>query len=265
MKKKVMSLFLAVVMCLTFTITAMNVEAATTITSNQTGTQNGYDYELWKDYGNTSMTLGNGGAFSCQWNSIGNVLFCKGKKFDGTQTYQQLGDITINYSAIFNPGGNSYLCVYGWTINPLVEFFIVDNWGTYRPTGTFKGTLTVDGGTYDIYETTRVNQPSIQGTQTFKQYWSVRQTKRTSGTISVSEHFKKWESLGMTMGKIVKIVFTIIGCQSNGSAYVTTNTFTINGNSNPSNPTDPSTGLNMDCENMTTSGYQLVCTSDNGT
>ncbi|AEY67020.1 glycosyl hydrolase family 11 [Clostridium sp. BNL1100] len=246
MKQKVMGLFLAVVMC--FTFTAMNVNAATTITSNQTGIQDGYNYELWKDYGNTSMTLGSGGAFSCQWNNIGNALFSKGRKFDATQTYQQLGNITINYSAIFNPGGNSYLCVYGWTVSPLVEFYIVDNWGTYRPTGTFKGTFTVDGGTYDIYQTTRVNQPSIEGTQTFKQYWSVRQTKRTSGTISVSEHFKKWESLGMTMGKLVEIAFTIIGYQSNGNAYITNNTLTTSPTENPISPslgteTENSVGL----------------------
>ncbi len=256
--QKVMGLFLAVVLCFTFTV--MNVNAATTITSNQTGIQDGYNYELWKDYGNTSMTLGSGGAFSCQWNNIGNALFCKGKKFDATQTYQQLGNITMNYSATFNPGGNSYLCVYGWTVSPLVEFYIVENWGTYRPTGTYKGTFNVDGGTYDIYTTTRVNQPSIQGTQTYKQYWSVRQTKRTSGTISVSEHFKKWESLGMTMGKLVEITFAIIGYQSNGNAYVTNNTLIIGESSESTNTINPSensmsssTGAKTERKSMTLS------------
>ncbi len=252
MKTKTTKLWLALLILALALPTAI-AHAATTITSNQTGTQDGYDYELWKDSGNTSMTLNSGGAFSATWSGINNALFRKGKKFNATQTHQQIGNISINYAATFNPGGNSYLTVYGWTKSSLVEYYIVDNWGTYRPTGTFKGTIAVDGGTYDIYQTTRVNQPSIEGTATFNQYWSVRQSKRSSGTISVSEHFKKWESLGMPMGKLYEVALTVEGYQSNGNADVTTNVLTIGGSSGGGGGT-PGTTTRVEAESMTKSG-----------
>lgn len=254
MKRGKTKVFLTLLLSLALALPASIAHAATTITSNQTGTQDGYDYELWKDSGTTSMTLNSGGTFSAQWSGINNALFRKGKKFDSTKTHGQLGNISINYNATFNPGGNSYLCVYGWTKDPLVEYYIVDNWGTYRPTGTFKGTISVDGGTYDIYETTRVNQPSIIGTATFKQYWSVRQSKRSGGTISVSEHFKKWESLGMTMGKMYEVALTVEGYQSSGSASVTSHTLTIGGSGGGGGGGTPGTATKVEAEAMTKGG-----------
>ena len=214
--------------------------AAQVITENTTGTQDGYDYELWKDNGNTTMTLDGGGTFSCQWSNINNALFRKGKKFDSTQTYQQIGNISTDYGCDYNPSGNSYLCVYGWTKSPLVEYYIVDSWGTWRPPGaTSKGTVTIDGGTYEIYETTRVNQPSIEGDTTFQQYWSVRTSKRTSGTISVSEHFKAWERMGMQVGKLYEVALNVEGYQSSGRANVYKNDMTIGGASSGGGTTEP--------------------------
>ncbi len=229
--------YLSFFMCLTilFSLFALNVQAATTITDNANGKIDGYDYELWKDNGTTSMTLNGGGAFSCQWSNINNALFRTGKKYNETQTHQQLGNISINYACNYQPNGNSYLSVYGWTVDPLVEYYIVESWGSWRPPGsTSKGTITVDGATYDLYETTRVNQPSIKGTATFQQYWSVRTSKRTSGTISVSDHFKAWESRGMKMGKMYEVSFVVEGYQSSGKADVTT--MTINVGNGPQQP-----------------------------
>lgn len=251
--------FIAVLLCFALVLPAGGAQAATTITSNEIGTHDGYDYEFWKDSGGSgSMTLNSGGTFSAQWSNINNILFRKGKKFNETQTHQQIGNMSITYGANFQPNGNAYLTVYGWTVDPLVEFYIVDSWGTYRPTGTHKGTINVDGGTYDIYETTRVNQPSIKGTATFKQYWSVRTSKRTSGTISVSEHFRAWESRGMPMGKMYEVAMTVEGYQSSGSANVYSNTLTIGGGNpgggNPGEGTNPGTVTRVEAENMTKSG-----------
>ncbi len=240
MRKHTISRFfhglLAAAVCLTFT-PLPTASAATVLTENKTGTEDGYAYELWKDNGNTSMTLTGGGTFSCEWSNINNCLFRKGKKYDCTQTYDQLGNITIEYGVDYQPNGNSYMCVYGWTRNPLVEYYIVETWGSWRPPGATSalGTVYADGGTYDIYKTTRVNQPSIDGNTTFDQYWSVRQSKpsangtKIEGTISVSQHFKAWEQVGLKMGKMYEVALNIEGYQSSGKATVYKNNLSVGG------------------------------------
>lgn len=265
MKRKLKTMLLSMLICVSLIMPSTFVQAAQTIYDNEIGTQDNYNYELWKDYGTTSMTLNGGGTFSCQWSNIGNALFRKGIKFDSTKTYQQIGNISIEYGCNYKPDGNSYLCVYGWSTDPLVEYYIVESWGTWRPPGaTAKGQITVDGGTYDVYETTRVNQPSIQGDTTFKQYWSVRTSKRTSGTISVTEHFKAWENMGLKMGKLYEAALNVEGYQSNGSADVYKNNIIIGGSSNTGSNTDSNNGNSSgtasgsgektECENMTITG-----------
>ena len=218
--------------------TAEQAEGDQVFTENITGTANGYDYELWKDNGDTEMIVSEGGTFSCKWSNINNALFRRGQKFDCTKTYKDLGNISIKYGVDYQPDGNSYMCVYGWTRDPLIEYYIVESWGSWRPPGApfSLGTVTVDGAVYDIYKTTRYEQPSIDGTKTFDQYWSVRQNKpeadgtKIEGSISISKHFDAWEQVGLELGNMYEVALTIEGYQSQGQATIYENELTVDGN-----------------------------------
>jgi endo-1,4-beta-xylanase len=191
------------------------------IRDNITGTQGEYNVEYWKNGGTGTMTLGPGCDFSCEWGSVNNILFRKGLR-PGSR------EVNISYSADYEPQENSYLSVYGWFQNPLVEYYIIESWGTWRPPGSFgkKGTVISDSGTYEIYSNSR-NGESIEGYKTFTQYWSVRTVKRTSGVITCKNHFDAWEKAGMTIGKFYEVSFNVEAYQSpGGSADVKVKMFT---------------------------------------
>jgi hypothetical protein len=220
----------------------------------------GYDYELWneKKQGNASMTLPastnseNGGVFTCEWDGINNVLFRAGKKYNKTQTHSQIGTFSIDYIAsVFNPGTasgkrNAYLSVYGWVSggspDALIEYYIIEAKGEYDPGtgGTQVGPtagVTIDGGTYKLYKVQKTNAPSIEGNKNFIQYFSIRTSNRTSGTISVSEHFKAWADAGLTSinnGKLYEVALKVESYggpsgNAGGNATITKNILKVNG------------------------------------
>ncbi len=168
----------------------------------------GYTWTIWSSGSGGCLTsYGVGAAFKATWNNSGDFLSRVGLQWDETKTYDQYGTISADYSytKTGSAGGYSFIGIYGWSNNPLVEYYIVDDWfGSGPPTGggTLKGTLSVDDGTYNIYTHTQNQQPSIHGTATFPQFFSVRQKARQCGHISLTEHFKKWASLGMNLGKM---------------------------------------------------------------
>lgn len=184
--------------------------------SYKVGQHCGLTYEIWTDSASACMTNTKTG-FIAKWDQgDGNYLARKGVRPGSTSP-------VVTYSAQYNPGNNNtYLGVYGWTTDPLIEYYIIESYGSYNPsTGASKlGTVDTDGGTYDIYRTQRVNKPSIQGDTTFWQYWSVRTQKRTSGTITVKAHFDAWAESGLALGDFYEVSMLVEGYQSQGQATV---------------------------------------------
>lgn len=191
------------------------------------GEQDGYRYELWNQYsqGKACITIEKGALFSGEWSSIENYLARRGLNYDKTKTHDELGEFHATYECDYKPsdkeGGNSYLSVYGWSIEPLIEYYIIEDWRNWvssmSPDAVFKGILKVDGSVYDIYTKTRTEKPSIVGITTFEQFFSIRRDRRNNGTINISEHFRKWESLGMKLGKLDEVSFVVEGYKSSGS------------------------------------------------
>jgi endo-1,4-beta-xylanase len=71
----------------------------------------------------------------------------------------------------------------------------------------------------------RYNAPSIDGTQTFQQFWSVRQAKKSIGSnaqINFANHANAWRSKGMNLGSSWSYqAMCVEGYQSSGYANVT--------------------------------------------
>ncbi|MBO4493846.1 MAG: glycoside hydrolase family 11 protein, partial [Ruminococcus sp.] len=197
------------------------------------GNIGGYDYEMWNQNGQGQASMNpSAGSFTCSWSNIENFLARMGKNYDSQKiNYKALGGITLTYDVEYSPRGNSYMCVYGWTRNPLMEYYIVEGWGSWEPPGNADnlGNVTLNGNGYKIRKSMRYNQPSLDGNATFPQYWSVRQTSGSrdnttnymKGTIDVSGHFDAWSKAGLDMsGTLYEVSLNIEGYQSNGSANV---------------------------------------------
>ncbi|WP_308016475.1 glycoside hydrolase family 11 protein [Jidongwangia harbinensis] len=193
-----------------------HAEADRTITANEEGTHNGYFFSYWKDSGDVTMTLGPAGNYRVRWaNGTNNTVVGKGWN-PGTRR-------VVNYSGTWRSNGNSWLALYGWTRNPLVEYYVVETFGTLIPTAGASrlGTIQSDGGTYDVYRSLRVNQLSIDGIATFYQYWSVRRQKRVGGTITVGNHFDAWVRYGAQLGTHHYQILATEAYQSSGTSDIT--------------------------------------------
>jgi len=188
----------------------------TTYTTSSSGQEGDYYYSHWVETNSGATMKVGGGSYSLDWTEAsGNVVSGIG--------WNPASAKTVTYDANIQASGNWYLSLYGWTKSPLVEFYIVESFGSYDPSSAASsvGTADIDGSTYTLLQTTRTNQPSIEGTSTFQQYWAVRADHRTSGSIDFGAHIDAWSGVGLDLGAFDYMILATEGYQSSGSATVT--------------------------------------------
>jgi endo-1,4-beta-xylanase len=202
-----------------------------------------YAYELWSnDEGSGCMTVfGVNANFSATWTDTTDFLARAGLRFDRTKTPAQLGTISADFteakteSPTAGKTSRIYFAVYGWTISPLAEYYIIDDYGPFVPgpvatdgsPRTHVGTIVVDDGSYDVWHLALKNKPAITGdNKDFDQYYSVRQSRRQCGHVSVSEQFSKWAALGVKLGELEETMF-LLEAQGNSGAIDVTATVDI--------------------------------------
>lgn len=241
--KKIVTGMLGGLMCLTMlpqvqlSSSAANVGDKLSVgngTTQHKGNCDGYSYEVWIDTtgGSGSMTLGEGASFTAEWDasvSSGNFLARRGLDFGSQKKATDYPYIGLDYEADYrqtgSASGNSRLCVYGWFQNknagnvPLVEYYIIEDWVDWCPDATGK-MVTIDGAQYKIFQMDHTGPTINGGSETFKQYFSVRQQKRTSGHITVSDHFKAWADEDWGIGNLYEVALNAEGWQSSGVADV---------------------------------------------
>ncbi len=184
-------------------VLAVVLFSAATQQTNAAGTSgysNGYYYFTYYT-GNGSTTIRpNGNNYSASWtsglsDSLAGVGWWPGS----------IRNIGYNYGYIsgsFNNAG-----AYGWAPYPNLEWYISD-FGSRS--GTFKGTMNSDGGTYNVYK------GSQGGGAQYNDDRTVDQSRGANHTITMSNHVNYWRAHIGSFGTIRETVI-MVECYNGGS------------------------------------------------
>ena len=180
---------------------------------NMQGGKDNLAWQLWANNANNgSITTFSTPAFGAEWNNAGDYLARIGYEWGNAgKTYDTYGTITAQfaYKKTGTGGGYSYIGIYGWSTNPCVEWYIVDdsfNGMPVNPGNTSnKGTVKIDGADYILYtRQTTGTGGSRCNASSWVQYYSIRKTARQCGTISITQHFDAWKAASMPLGNMLE-------------------------------------------------------------
>ena len=158
------------------------------VTPEAQGTINGWFWSLYREGGSASITHGSGGNFAISYSNVNDVVGGKGWNPGSART--------VGYNVGALSGSYNFVGVYGWTTNPLIEYYVAEMGNVTG--GTYINSISSDGHNYTVYKQQRVNAPSIIGTATFWQYkdtWGGSSTG-SNRSVNMANHINNWRSRG---------------------------------------------------------------------
>ncbi len=182
-------------------------------------------WQIWTNGSPGNLTTYGVPAFRASWNNSGDYLGRMGFEWGNSgKAYAEYGTIKADY--VFKKNGTagqySYLGIYGWSNNPCIEWYIVEDSFHQMPfnTGTApSGTAEIDGGTYNLVHrnTSGTGGDRCGGAGNWDQYYSIRTQGKQCGTITVSDHFAAWEAKGWHLGKLLEVKIVVEAAAGQGS------------------------------------------------
>lgn len=192
---------------------------------NGQGGKDNLAWQIWSNVGTGQLTTFDVPAFTASWNNSGDYLGRLGYEWGNSgKTYDAYGTISIDY--VFKKTGTggpySYVGVYGWSTNPCIEWYIVEDSFSAMPFNTgdpVSGTADIDGGTYNLVtrNTSGTGGNRCGSVSNWNQFYSIRKKASQCGHISVSDHFKAWEAKGWKLGKLLEVKFLVEAGGGSGS------------------------------------------------
>src|ERR1700761_7041798 len=89
-----------------------------TITPDGTGTSNGFFWSLFQQGGSATLTQGAAGNFALSYSNVSDVVGGKGRNPGTTEA--------LGYNFGFISGSFNFAGIYGWTTNPLIEYYVAE-------------------------------------------------------------------------------------------------------------------------------------------
>jgi endo-1,4-beta-xylanase len=192
----------------------------------EVGGEGNLSWQIWTNGGPGNLTTYDGvAAFTASWNNSGDYLGRMGFEWgDSGRPHAEYGTIKADY--VWNKSGTagqySYLGIYGWSTNPCVELYIVEDSFHQMPFNTGDqpvGTTEVDGGTYNLVyrRTSGTGGDRCGGAGSWDQFYSIRLEGKRCGTITISDHFQAWAAQGWNLGNLLEVKIVVEAAAGQGS------------------------------------------------